>query len=207
MFIVKRPSKTLVLLEVILLLSGAPALALAGLIPFQYRWFPATAVIALATLRILSDRWSLGDLGIRPINIPEAVAHHLAVTVFSVLGLLLAATVLPFDYKPVPLTFSIVAFSLLVSFLQELIFRVFLIRNLKKHKFSNLAIIIISSGTFAFIHTFFEANRWFLILVCFFYGILMAELSLRHRNLLLLTLSHFVVNLMVVHMNLLGHLS
>lgn len=207
MFIVKRTSKTLVLLEVILLLSGAPALALAGVMPFQYRWFPAIAVIALASLRILNERWSLKDIGIRPIHIPEAVIHHFAVTVFSVVGVFFAMSVFSLPYTPIEVTWLMVFVSLLVSFLQELIFRVFLIRGLERIHFSKLAVMILSSATFAFIHTFFEANRWLLILVCFFYGLLMAELYIRHRNLLLLTISHFVVNLLVLHLGLLGRIT
>ena len=202
MFVLKKTSKTLVLLELTLLLSGPPALALTGTIPYSLRWFPAAGVILLAFMRIVSDRWTLEDWGIRPIHALIPVRDHLVITALAALGLLVFAPILSTSTPPTHISIAVIFFSFFVSFLQELIFRVFLISGLERMQYSKWAIVLISSSTFAFIHTFFEANRWFFIATCFIYGLAMALLYLRHRNLILLTLSHFVVNYMTVAIGL-----
>lgn len=188
------------LFEALLLLSGPPALALAGALPQTSRWYPALLVILLTIVRIVSDRWSWRRLGLQVLNkVGESACAHIAVTVFCALGFFLLNQLIQPEAQTLPLTLDIIALSLIISFVQELIFRTYLMDKMYKSGFSPVSIIFTSALSFAFIHAFFEQQMWILIGCTFFYGLLVSLLYWRYRNLLFISLSHFCLNLMVVH--------
>lgn len=195
--------KSWLLAEAMILLGGPPALAVVGVIPHAYRWLPASLVLILMFWRIIVEKWSLGQLGFRTIEFKHAVYHHVNFTIFSLSGLFLAVYWIAPDFVPSrSITMAFVMTSLLVSFLQELLFRTFLIETMERAGFRSFTIVLTSAFTFAFIHTFFQNFMWLMIGLCFVYGLVMAILYIRYRNLLLATLSHFAVNLAGLYVGL-----
>jgi membrane protease YdiL (CAAX protease family) len=147
---------------------------------------------------VSQEKWSLKKLGLRFDNLKKCATPYLLFTLFGTLGILLLATVLKrgvvsnwwmlqhFQYK-----------FLIVSFVQELAFRGFLIPRLKSIFVSPKAVILINALLFAFIHIVFPQPLQLLPLGMIG-GIGFATIYYYYPNLLLITASHAVLNFFVV---------
>ncbi len=202
MFFLKSQSRFLILFEALLLLSAPPALAATGLMPYNWRFLPFGVVTGLMVIRLVKDRWRLENIGIKFENWIESFSAHLATTIVSVGSLYVVSSLLNLSESTRPLSLVIIGVSIALSFIQELVFRVYLIESLIRHNFSKSFVVFLSAFTFAFIHMFFESYWQLYVPLCFAYGLIMAWLYLRYKNLIFLTASHIVLNLISIHLNL-----
>lgn len=199
MFLCRTPRSTArVLAEVAIFLAAPPALGLVGALPASYRWWPASLTLILVLVRFLNDGWSLERLGLRPEKVWDGWRPQALLTVASCLGLIAVWWILDPQLTTKPLTVAMVGFSFFVSFVQEALFRTFLIEKLEARGWPKFYVLLISAFTFAMIHVFFEAYFFAFIFQTFLYGWLMGEIYWRYRNLYMATLGHFAVNLLAV---------
>lgn len=202
MFLLRTSWFPVVLAEALLILTAAPALAWAGVFPYQYRLWPAFFVVGLTALRMAKERWGWKRLGLAPERFWDGGVHYLILTAFSaVIMYTLVRAVDPnwmaFEIRP-----WMILSSFGISFVQELVFRTFLIESLEKRGWSRFHILIFTAFTFAFIHIFFQRYMFLFVPMCFAYSWLLSWLYLRYRNLYFATFSHFGLNLLTLHLGL-----
>ncbi|HPA25185.1 MAG TPA: CPBP family intramembrane metalloprotease [bacterium] len=87
--------------------------------------------------------------------------------------------------------------SIPISFIQEFLYRGFLIYKLKKIFSSSILIILINASLFAFMHIIYEPLALILLLT-FVPGLFLSWLSLKFPNLWLLSLSHGILNFFAI---------
>ena len=201
MFLSRSPRSTArVLAEVAIFLAAPPALGLVGALPASYRWWPASLTLLLMFVRIWNDGWTIDRLGLNPARFFAGWKPQAILTGASCLGLVFVWWMLDPELKTRPFTLGMIGFSFFVSFVQEALFRTFLIENLEERGWPKFYVLLLSAFTFAIIHVFFEAFFFAFIFQCFLYGWLMGEIYWRYRNLYMATLGHFCVNLLAVHL-------
>mgnify|MGYP001314530349 CR=1 FL=1 len=203
MFIsVTQKYKWLVALEAFILLNGVPALAYTGAIPGSSRYLLAFVVLGLVGVRFIRESWTLETLGLKGKWGHNSLRDHVLWALLGVFLIFVFFHNFALSREVFSITTKTILFSFVISFVQELIFRSYLIESLERLSFSKFAIYTISATSFAIIHLFFETYLWALVPMCFLYGLLTCWLYLKYRNLTLLTLNHFAVNLFAAHFRL-----
>jgi membrane protease YdiL (CAAX protease family) len=86
----------------------------------------------------------------------------------------------------------------LISFFQEFLWRAFLIEKLKKIVSKKIIIILTSSVIFSFLHILFTPIL-IVLPITFIGGIIWSFLYLNYKNILLLTISHMIINFFVIY--------
>jgi len=97
------------------------------------------------------------------------------------------------------LVYSVLLYTLISVPIQEVIFRGFYISRLEVVTKRKWLIVFISSLVFSFVHIPFHSL--FLVLSCFFLGIILASHYLKHRNLLSMILAHAWLGSLLVIFN------
>jgi len=167
-------------------------------INFKYR-IHVLSLICLITIGIIVlEKWSLFALGIRIDNIKESLIPYIAFTTVGVLCLIMVAKLLKNKpekafYKQTHFIFGFV----LVSILQEFLFRSFLIPKLSLITSSTIIIILINALLFTFMHIIYFNKKSILILL-FVSGLIFAYLYLRFPNFILISISHSILNYFAV---------
>jgi len=167
-------------------------------INFKYR-IHVLSLICLITIGIIVlGKWSWFDLGIRIDNIKESLIPYIVFTIVGVLCLIMVAKLLKNKpekafYKQTHFIFGFV----LVSILQEFLFRSFLIPKLSLITSSTIIIILINALLFTFMHIIYFNKKSILILL-FVSGLIFAYLYLRFPNFILISISHSILNYFAV---------
>ena len=172
-------------------------LILFGVIPVQYRFFVLLAITILVIAVIVIEKWSLKNLGIRLDNIKKSALWYLIFTVFATVAIIVLARLLNHNTQNI---FGNIHFQygfIILSFLQEFLFRSFLIPKLKVLTASPTLVIIISGVLFGLIHIIF-ANPLSLFVLSSLLGVGFAYVYYFRPNLILATVAHSIINFVAV---------
>lgn len=167
-------------------------------INFKYRIHVLILICLVTTFIIIFEKWSLNDLGIRIDNIKEGLIPYTLFTIIGIICLIIVARILkkkPEEkfYKQLHFIFGFV----ILSILQEFLFRGFLI--VKLSSFINLPVLIIFINAILFtVMHFIYFNEKSVLILLFFSGIFFAYLYLNYPNLILISVSHSILNYFAV---------
>lgn len=166
-------------------------------IPIQYNLFVLLAVTLIIIANIIVEKWSLKDLGIRLDNIKKSASWYLLLVVFAIMTIIALARLLNQNTQNI---FANVHFQygfVIISFLQEFLFRAFLIPKLKLLTTSSTLVILANGILFGFIHIIF-ANPLPLFVLSSLLGVGFAYVYYFHPNLILATVAHSIINFIAV---------
>ena len=172
-----------------------------GLFPMKWR-FSGGILIGLLVIGIMiNEKWSLRKIGLN-FNKPfDGFGLYSLITILSI-GLILALANI-FNFETIQLDlqehehFNIFLLFLL-SFIQELIYRSFLIEKLKCLTTNKSKIILWASLLFAFMHTIFPPLLFFTF-GTFIAGLIWSWAYLKYPNLIFITLSHMAINATAIY--------
>ena len=168
-----------------------------GVIPVEFRFFVLLAIIVLATAVIVIEKWTLKDLGIRLDNIKKSASSYLLLTAFATVAIVVLARLLNHNTQNI---FGNIHFQygfIILSFLQEFLFRSFLIPKLKVLTASPTLIIIVNGLLFGFIHIIYP-NPLSLFILSSLLGAGFAAVYFYRPNLILATVAHAIINFVAV---------
>jgi len=143
---------------------------------------------------IVYEGWTLSELGIRFDNVVPSIIPYTIFTILGVLALVAIAKIIKRTpqknfYSNKKFIYSIIV----ISILQELLFRGFLFPKLN-YIFSNYTIIILANVIlFTFMHTIYS-NTTATLATIFAGGIFFALVYGSYPNLILISLSHIILN-------------
>lgn len=168
-----------------------------GVIPVQYRFFVLLAITILVTVVIIAEKWTLKDLGIRLDNIKKSASWYFALTMFATVAIIVLARLLNHNTQNILGNIHFQYGFIILSFLQEFLFRSFLIPKLKVLTASPTLIIISNGLLFGFTHIIFP-NPLSLFLLSSMLGAGFAVVYFYRPNLILATVAHSIINFVAV---------
>jgi membrane protease YdiL (CAAX protease family) len=194
--------KKLITIAEIIFIFVLPVLLLKfGIIPLSLE-FPALVVFSLIVLIVArKDRFSLNQLGIRADNFKEGIIPYFIFTVLGLIFIFLFAKLM--GRSALTNIFQYTHFRYLfipISFLQELAYRGYLVPKLQTIFTNKKYIFITNVFLFTYLHIFYF-NLQIVLPLIFIGGIGFTYMYLRHPNLILIGISHSILNFMAVLFN------
>ena len=168
-------------------------------VPKKYRFHLFAAIILIAATIVLSEHWSLNKLGIDLNNISNGLPLYFIFTVAGLIYIFALAKIL--KYKPTPNWWNNNHFLfgfILMSIGQEFLYRGFLMPDLKLVFSSVIAVVLINALLFTFIHIIYP-NRKANLITAFIGGLCFAGIYYYYPNLILISISHMILNFAVVY--------
>lgn len=191
-------SMILEILEILLLFVLPVVLIYYRIISFRYRIHSLIIVAIIAFLIILFKQWSLDKLGIS-LNTPMIyLAPYAIFTLFSAILLIIISKLL--KRRTQPNFFSKKHFIygfIMVSIFQEFLFRGYLFPVLQQIFPKASLIILVNAILFTSIHSIYSNDTISLVMI-FLGGIFFASIYSIYPNLILITISHAILNFIVV---------
>jgi len=166
-------------------------------IQIQHNLFVLLAVTLTIVGIIVAEKWSLKDIGIRLDNIKKSASWYILLVAFAIVAIIVLAQLLDQSTQDI---FSNVHFQysfIIISFLQELLFRSFLVPKLKVLTASPTLVIAANGVLFGLIHIIF-ANPLSLFVLSSFLGAGFAYVYYYRPNLILATIAHSIINFVAV---------
>jgi len=189
------------ILHIVILFILPVLLVYFKVIPFKYRKHTLVIVSILAILLILFEKWTLTKLGIRIDNITTTILPY---TIFTILGVILLFTISKILKRKKQTDFfkkkHFIYGFLLVSILQELLFRGFLFPQLQEIFKDTYLVVLINAILFTLIHSIYS-NTIITLAVIFVGGIFFAGMYSIYPNLILISISHAILNYIAVLYN------
>lgn len=169
-----------------------------GFISPKYRLIVLGFVSLLALAIVLFEKTSLYQLGFRLDNFSKAAAPYLVFTAAGALAIYFLAKILKRNVIEGWKTDSHFLYGfIIVSILQEFLYRSFLIPKLFSLFSSPFVVIVANAILFSFLHIIFP-ERKINIPLAFLGGMALAAIYYFYPNFLLISLSHMVLNYVVV---------
>ena len=194
----KLPSKRLVLTQIFLIFVLPVALLYFKILPADWRMILLLLCSICIYGIIRHERWTHVDMGLRHDNFKKAVPFYFTFTLLGVLALVIIQHKLGLQNLNTREFFIRTwAFFVPVSFFQEFAFRAFLIPRLQYLYNNKFTVILVNAVLFTLIHIIYP-NLGVGLIVAFISGILFAWLYQKYPNLLLVSTSHAVLNLLAV---------
>jgi membrane protease YdiL (CAAX protease family) len=184
--------------EIFLLFVSPVLLLYLEVVPLEKRFWLILFLLLYIVSVVFKEKWGVKELGFRTDNIKTAALPYLLFTTVGVVGIVILALFL--GKNPVSNWWQKSHFLygfLLLSFIQELGFRGFLIPRLKSIFNSPYLVIGVNGLLFAFIHVVFP-NAVQLFPLGIVSGVSFATIYYYYPNLYLVTLSHAVMNFLAV---------
>ncbi len=196
MIITNRHDKELVFAQILYLFIAPILLLYYRIVPGKFRFIMLCTVALLLFGIIKRSGWTHADLGMRKDFMKDALPY----TIFTMLGvavLLIVSVVTPqIHNQEIYEWWENVRFLLLfipISVLQEVIFRGILMHLFIKVFSSPLFIIVLNASLFTLIHIIY-LNSTIILPLTFIGGIGFAWMYYKYPNLLLISLSHTILN-------------
>ena len=168
-----------------------------GVIPIQYRFFVLLAVTLIVIFIVVSEKWSLQELGIRLDNVKKSALSYIVLTVFAIVATIVLARLLGNNTQPITGNIHFQYGFIILSFLQEFLFRSFLIPKLKLLTASPTLVIISNAALFGILHLIFP-NTLVIFLLTALLGVGFAYVYYYRPNLILATIAHSIINFVAV---------
>ncbi|MEI6581052.1 MAG: CPBP family intramembrane glutamic endopeptidase [bacterium] len=192
------PSKRLMLVQIFLIFILPVFLIYFNILPVSWRMV-LLAICSLMIYGIISrENWSFEDLGLHHHNYKKAIPFYAS---FAVLGVLILffihhETNAP-DIESRIFFIKTFAFFIPISVFQEFAFRSFLIPRLKMIYKNEFFIIFFNAILFTLIHIIYP--NWGIGLpLAFFSGVFFAWLYIKYPNLVLISITHAILNITAV---------
>lgn len=166
-------------------------------IPIQYNLLVLLAVTLIVIGIIIAEKWSLKELGIRLDNIKKSASWYLLLVVFAIVAIVVLARLLNHSTQNIFANVHFQYIFVIISFLQEFLFRSFLIPKLKLLTASPTLVIVSSGVLFGLIHIIF-ANPLSLFALSSLLGVGFAYVYYFRPNLILATIAHSIINFVAV---------
>ncbi len=188
------------ILQVILIFVLPVFLLYVKIIPFKYRLHVLFSIFLIVIAFVILEGITFSDLGIRFDNIDGHIFPYILFTILVSLAIIyLSKYVLKrehyihywHDKK-----YHILIFIPL-CFLQEFIFRGYLIPKLFEIFSSSLIVVFINAILFMFIHIIYSVKRMDLVLI-FLEGFLLAMIYVFYPNLIFATIAHSIHNFIAI---------
>jgi membrane protease YdiL (CAAX protease family) len=195
---VYQPSKRLKITQIFLIFVLPVFLLYFHIIPVGWRM----VLLALSALLIYGiirkEEWSYEKMGIRHDNFKKAFPFYLLFTAIglALLFLLDAKLGMP-NVETKKYVFQTWLFFIPISFFQEFAFRTFLLERLREIYPNKFLIIFLNAILFTLIHIIYP-NLGIGLPLAFISGIFFAWLYLKYPNLVLVSISHAVLNITAV---------
>jgi membrane protease YdiL (CAAX protease family) len=177
------------------------ALMYFNIFSFKYRKHVLLIITAVVILMVLIEKWTLIRLGIRTDNITEAIIPYAICTFIGLIFLLIVSKVFKRERQKgfFKKKFFIYEF-MAVSIIQEFMFRGFLFPQLQEIFKNGILIILINVLLFTFMHVIYS-NDFISLLTIFLGGIYFASIYYVYPNLILVSISHAILNYVAVLYN------
>ena len=192
-----RTTTPLLSLHILLVFIIPIVLIVTGIIPIQYRISILSTVVAALFIILIAEKWTLRMLGFYTPSRKAVVAY----TAFTLIGVIAVSQFgSHIGYTGVTDWWSYPHFLYLffiVSMLQELAYRGYLMPALASVEKSPAALILTNAVLFTFLHVIFPHYSINLPLA-FIGGIAFAAIYYKYPNLFLIILSHSVLNFIAV---------
>jgi len=192
-----KTQKELVLVQIVFLYVIPVLLLYFGLVSDNLRVLMLLGVVSLLFGIVKHAKWTYADLGITRDFIKDIIPHILF-TVGGVGFLIWLSRVVP--HEPFLEWWESVRFLLLfipISVLQEILFRGILMNFLRKAFTSPIFIIALNATVFAFMHVIY-LNSTFVLPFTFIAGVGFAWMYYQYKNLVLISISHTILNFVAV---------
>jgi len=192
-----KKEKELVWVQILYLYIIPVLLLYFDIIPDNFRVIMLLVIVLLLFGIIRHAHWTYEDMGIRRDFMKDIIPYSIF-TVGSVLFVLWLARVVP--HEPYVEWWESARFLLLfvpISVLQEILFRGILMNFLGRAFSSPMFIICLNAGVFAFMHVIY-LNSMFVLPFTFIAGLGFAWMYYRYKNLILISVSHTVLNFIAV---------
>jgi len=169
-------------------------------VPFRYRYIVLGIVLICILSIIHKERWSAKELGIRKDNLLRSALPYALLTMLGIGVVIVSAGIMGKNpditnlWNPYPL--YLLSF-IPACFVQEFAFRSFLLPQLKSAIKSLPTAIVVNAVLFSLIHLIYP-ELYALLPITFLGGIGFAIWYHRYPNLWLLTLSHVVLNFLMM---------
>lgn len=186
------------LVEVLLIFLLPILLIKYELIPANLRLIVLTLGVIAVAIIIVREKWSADDIGLRFDNIKSNIPAYLYFTLFGLFMLTIYAEVLELPSLHViggaEAELKLLLTFLPISFFQEFLYRGFLMRMLNKiFSPDRHTIIFINALLFALLHIIYP-HQLFILPLTFVGGLAFATIYDRKPNLILISISHSVLN-------------
>lgn len=191
-----RHEKELVFAQILYLYIIPTLLLYYGVIPGQFRLLMLFGVALLLYGIIKRAKWTYADMGITK-DFMQGALPYAVFTIVGVASLYFISRVAPmFDERPHYKWWEDMRFLLLfipISVLQEIVFRGILMKFLRHAFKSPFFIITLNASLFALIHVIY-LNSILILPITFVGGIGFAWLYYKYPNLILISISHTILN-------------
>jgi membrane protease YdiL (CAAX protease family) len=170
-----------------------------NIIPDNFRVIMLLAIVLLLFGIVRHSNWTYADLGIKKDFMKDIIPYSIF-TIGSVFFVLWLGKVVP--HEPFVEWWESARFLLLfvpISVLQEILFRGILMNFLERAFKSPIFIILLNASVFAFLHVIY-LNSIFVLPMTFIAGIGFAWMYYQYKNLILISVSHTVLNFIAVAM-------
>ena len=167
------------------------------IIPIQYRFYVLSGVSLIILFIVKVERWTLKELGMRMDNFKSCILPYFILTILAVAVTFLLAQVL--DKSSVNI-FNSTHFQygfILVSFIQEFVFRSFLMPKLKILFSLPITVVISNAFLFGLIHIIYP-DSLIIFILSFLLGLGFATTYYFYPNLALATIAHSIINFVAV---------
>lgn len=190
--------RTRTLLEIIFLFIVPVALLYWEIIPRAADQIVLLIYTSFVILLIIHEHWSLKTLDIRVDNLRKTILPYTIFTLFGIAGIVALAALLkkePLSEGNLYILFFL--WSLPISFVQEFLYRGFLMHELHRIYSSIAAIVLVNAGLFAFLHILYTPAP-LIVLITFVGGLVFAYMYHKYPNLILISLSHGILNFVAI---------
>lgn len=165
-----------------------------GILPLDFRGYLLATVVILTIFLAFKDRMSLKELGLT--NVSRGFVPYLLFTLVGVIAAILFASLFQKTQLPNWWMYSHLQWAFLpISFAQEFVYRAVFQTKLQK-VMKPLTAIIITSLLYSGMHMLWQDPL--ILLMAFFGGLAWGYLWYRYPNLLLITISHSILNFSVI---------
>lgn len=186
------------LLQIVCLFIVPIVLLVTGVIPGRFRLLVLGIISAVIAGITIQERWTLSQLGIRTDNLAQGIIPYLIFTCAGLCVLFVLAKLL--GRRPIQTWWKKSHFLYLflpISVVQEFAFRGFLIPKLESIITSVVLVIFVNALLFAFLHVIYP-HPLINVPLGFLAGIGFTAMYVFYPNLLLVTVSHSVLNFAAV---------
>lgn len=192
------PSKRLIILQTFLIFVLPVALLYFKIVPSSLRILLLLIDSLIIYGIIRHENWTHEDMGLEHHNFKQALPAYAFFTFLGVIFLFIIEhnVNLP-DIDTRAFYIKTFAFFIPISFFQEFAFRSFLVPRLKEIFSNDYTVIIVNALLFTLIHVIYP-NIGIGLPIAFVSGIFFTWLYIKYPNLLLVSLSHIVLNLTAV---------
>lgn len=169
-----------------------------GIIPIQYRVWTMGILVSILLFILIKEKWTWQMLGLNTNTFRKYALPYIIFTTIGVVGVVVFGERTGQEEIARWWTYNHFIYGFfLVSLLQEIAYRAYLIPALGKLISNPLKIIVVNALLFTFLHTIFP-NPILGLPLAFIGGIGFSFMYLRFPNLPLVVLSHAVLNFVIV---------